>query len=298
MTDRIKIVESQQNLAGQQEGQSSCFSSKEAIAFFDTNFAKFLLLAELLQIQEFTELWREAREIPGKVMEAIRPKLEEISASLSPEARGALFSIGGTAFGLSDKDVQDEAQLAVAKLKFLEDVTNDFLRKEGIDYLPRLEVIVKPLGVPNLVYFMMTWDMKEWGIDRILAGPVAGPTRDLLESTFIRELTDLSPVEAMSETRAKINRRITRKISPLSRHIKQYKLAQRVHMWLRNVVLGETIAKIANEIEDAKPAGNKKEPSDWVKKQIRDASKILEVKRPPGRPRKGGVLRQWKLMAK
>lgn len=273
--------------------------SQEDVALLDTLLAKHLLVMELLQIQEFTKLWREAREIPGKVMEIIKPQLEDVFANLSTEARGAL-SIGEKAYGLYDKSALDEAETAAIRLKLIAEAVNNWAKKEGIepDYQPRLEAIVKPLGVANLVDVMKAWDIKAWGIDQISKGQIAGPASDLLESMIFRGLTDLSLVEALSETRAKINKRITRKISPLSRHIKQYKLAQRVHMWLRNVVLGETIAMIANELEDAKPVGNGKEPSDWIKKQIQDASRILGVKRPPGRPRKGGVLPYWKLMVK
>lgn len=291
----------QQNLTGQQEGQSSLFFSKEAITFLDTTFAKFLLLAELVEIAEFSGEWRRAKQIPEMIIKAINPRLKEILASLSPEASGAFMAMEGMAYALHDEDVRNEAELAATELKLLCDSVNDALQEAGIpaDYRARLEALVEPLGVPNLVDFMMVIDYHEWGLDQILPRPDAGPARDLLESTFIKELTDLSPMEALSQTRAAIKGRMTRKLRPLSRHMKQYKLHQRIQLWVRNVVYGESVATIAKELDrNTDRVATEFGSEEWVKRLIREASKILEVKRPPGRPRKGGVLRHWKLMVK
>jgi uncharacterized membrane protein len=273
--------------------------NREAITFFDTLLAKWLLLAELLQISEFAQLRSQARSIPEAVIKAIKPKLENILTGLSPEACGALIT-GEKAYSLYDRDALNEAEAAAIKLHLLTRAVNEFLEKERIkrDYQSRLEAIVKPLGVPGLVGVVMLLDLKEWGIDRIFTAQVAGPSRDLLESMFIRGLTDLSPVEAMSETQASLIRRMRRKVSPLSRHVKRYALQQRIRLWVRNVVHGESIHSIARELQNNVERPADAEPGEWVKRQIRDASKILEVKRPLGRPRKGGVLRYWKLMVK
>lgn len=275
--------------------------SQEAITFTDTLLAKVLLLDYLVQIPEFIQLWRQAREIPEAIMNTTRPRIMDIFANLSPGAREALV-IGEKAYSLYDQDTLNEAELAAAKLKLLGDTVNDDLRKAGtpVDYRSRLEALVEPLGVPALVDFMMVKDMKDWGVDRVLAGPVTEPARDLLESAFIRGLTDLSPMEAVSETQASIRRRVKRKISPLSRHMKRYALEQRIRLWVRNVVCGETIVKISDKIQDMQRVDTDvyTEPVEWIKKQIREASRILKVERPPGRPRKGGVLSHWKMMLK
>jgi len=269
--------------------------SHERIAFIDTLLAKFLLVSELLQISEFAALWGQAKEIPEQVVGIIKPKLEAIFINLSEEARGALL-LGGKAYDLYDNNAINEAEAAALGLKLLCNSVNGLLQKEGIqpEYRSDLEVLVKPLGVPDLVDVMMILDMKEWGIDRLLSGPVSGPTRDLLETILFRELTGLSPVEAISKTQISLRRRVRQKVGPLGRHLKRYALQRRVGLWVRNVVLGQTITDIACE-ESAITGFSSYE---WVKRQIREGNKILEVKRQPGRPRKGGVLRQWKLMAK
>ena len=89
-----------------------------------------------------------------------------------------------------------------------------------------------------------------------------------------------------------------REVSPLSRHFKRYALEQRIRLWVRNVVYGESIDSIGRELQNDADRPANTEPGDWLKKQIRDASKILGVRRLPGRPRKGGVLRHWKLIVK
>jgi hypothetical protein len=283
----------QQKLTSRQEGPSSPFSPKEAIRFLDTTVAKLFLLVELREIPEFSEEWRQAKQIPQMVIEAIMPELEEICANLSPEARGALLSLGEAAYGLYDKDTQDEAQLAATKLKPLEDAIIEGIKA---DYLSRLEALVEPLGVPGLVDYMRIMDCREWGLTQVSQGPVAGPLRDLVESSVFKAFTDLSPIEALSQTRPAIKRRITRKISPVTQHIKRYDLVQRIRLWVRNVVYGESIKDIASRLQaDLQRVEDKGYNRDqWIKKQIRDTSRILGFKRPPGRPRKGGVLRQWK----
>jgi len=74
----IEIKLAQKNTISQQEGQGSevsfgqCLKHKKTLPFshedvasVDTLLAKYLLVIELRQIPEFTELWRKAREIPG-----------------------------------------------------------------------------------------------------------------------------------------------------------------------------------------------------------------------------------------
>jgi hypothetical protein len=293
---QISIKRHYQFYEGKMIGKKTIPFSQENIDLTDALIAKHLLVGELIQIQEFIELWTEVREIHAKIIETVKPTLENLFAGLSPEARGALMSMEGTAYALYDEDVRKEAEIAAAKLKLVVEAVNDWAKEEEkeIDYRSSLEAIVKPLNVPDLGIFMMVWDIKLWGIYQISKGRIAGPASDLLESTIIRGLTDLSPIEAMSETRALFKQRIKRKISPLSRHLKLYALQRRIHLWVRNVVCGESIRQIAESMDPAVGYSS----DDWVRQQIRDASRILGVKRVTGRPRKGGVIRVWKLMAK
>ena len=58
--------------------------------------------------------------------------------------------------------------------------------------------------------------------------------------------------------------------------------------------MGETMAEIAG-----KECGIVGFSSlEWVETQIKEAGRLLEVKRRSGRPQKGGVLHHWKLMVR
>lgn len=304
-----------QNVISQQEDQNSKVSfeqglidkkatplSHEEIAFMDTLLAKYLLINELLQIYEFAELWEQAkRNIPGEVIKEIKSGLEDIFTDLSPEARGAL-SIGEKAYALYDENALNEAEAAAIRFKLLCDSLNAKMQNGDMQpkYSHDLEALVQPLGVPGLVDMMMFLDMKEWGIAQIFTGPIAGATRELLESKLLQDLIGLTPIQAISETRTSIRKRVRRNVSPLSRHFKRYALHQRIQLWVRNVVHGEPIRNIAfglrDEVNRIEDEGYDRD--SWIKKQIKDASRVLGFKRLSGRPRKGGVLRQWKLMVK
>lgn len=270
--------------------------SQEVIASADTMMAKCLLVLALAEVDEFTVLWKQAKQNPELIIKAIKPELEEIARSLSPAGRGSLLAANGEVMGLYDEHTEAEALLVATKLNRLGDAVNEFCQNKGIasDYLPILKLLVEPLGVPDLADVILAYDIKEWGIDRILAGPIDGLAHDLLASRIIQDLTDLSLADAFSETRTQFNQRLMHKVGPLARHVKKYSLLQRIQLWVRNVIYGESIRQIAESmVPDVGYSSD-----EWVKQQIRDASRILGVKRLTGRPRKGGVIRDWKLMAK
>ena len=81
-------------------------------------------------------------------------------------------------------------------------------------------------------------------------------------------------------------------------HLRRHHLRTRIDLWVINVVNGITYAKIAGVLTDIeKRVAVGESPYEWVRHQVQDASRLLGVSR-RGRPRKGGVLRQWKLMGK
>jgi len=167
--------------------------SKEDIDSIDSLIAKTLLVIELLNIPEFRMLWQQARSIPEVVITAVKPNLELIFAGLSPEGRGALLAGEKAALFYPEATV-DEAKKVMIRLQYLKEI-DEVLVKAGVqlDYQPRLEALVRSLGVPALADTMRLLDVKEWGIDKLMAGPIEGPYRDLLESMFIRGMTDLGP---------------------------------------------------------------------------------------------------------
>ena len=133
----------------------------------------------------------------------------------------------------------------------------------------------------------------------MLHGPIAGPSPDLLQNAAIRALTDLSPVEAATETPGRLRQRARRKVAPLRWHMKRYHLAERIQLWVRNVVYGQSIGSIANELQlDEEREAHGEVPDEWIKRQIHGITGILGAKRRSGRPRKGGVLRVWKSIGK
>jgi len=275
--------------------------SRETIYFIDTFLAKGLLVVELCQIPEFIALWQRARQtVPTEVMEIALSHLNEIFGNLSPEALGALL-MGEGAHLFYDQVAISQAEEAAMKLHRMSIAVDDALKKARVEvsYRADLENLVKPLGVPNLVDIMIVLDFEQWGVINVLRNrPVGGFLREYLEATLLKEFTGLGLLELATESKSRLEQRVRRRIAPLSRHLKRYYLRQRIQLWVRNVVYGEPIRDIASRLQDdlqrARDAGYLRE--EWVKRQIREASKILEVKRPPGRPPKGGVLRVWKLM--
>lgn len=141
--------------------------SREAVENIDTLLAKYQLLAELCQIPEFDHLWRDACRIPEQVVEVIRPRITKIFETMSAEGRGALL-MGEKAHTLYDKTAINEAQERLSKLNSLCRAVDQVLQEKGIqpDYRPKLEVVVEPLSVPDLVDVMMLLDTKQWGLKR------------------------------------------------------------------------------------------------------------------------------------
>lgn len=272
------------------EDTKTCPLSKEDIFFIDNALARFYLVAELVQIPEFCGVWAQARQTQELLITAVKPRLEAVGSGLSPDARGALI-MGESACGLYDRATLLEAEVAAGKIS---DINTD-LRTS--DYHARLQTLTEPLAVPGMMELMEILDyVRGWGLHHTLQGPIAGPASDLLEAFVIRGLTELSPSEAMAETRAQIARRIGQKVSPLMLHMERYGLAQRIQLWVQNVVYGESIFSIADRLQRSDARDAPTEPGEWVRQQVREASRILGVKRVSGRPRKGGVLRYWKLM--
>lgn len=139
--------------------------SREAIESTDTLLARSLLLVELCQIREFIQLWQAARQIPGRVIEVIRPRLKQVFQAMSAEGRGALL-MGEKAYSLYDEAAVNEAnevRKAVMELYCISKAVKEVLQKPGIqaNYQSSLEALVEPLGVPGLVDMMMGFDMKE-----------------------------------------------------------------------------------------------------------------------------------------
>jgi hypothetical protein len=221
--------------------------SREDINTVDTMLAKCLLVWELLQIPEFVELWERARKEPRNILTAIAPVLENINAGLSPEGRGA-FLLGSSVFDLYDQNARVEAVVAAVRLGNLAKQVNDSLCVQGIhlNYRSDIQALVEPLGIPGFADVMMVWGIGTWDLNWV-NGPVEGHGRDMLESMVVRGLTDLSPVEVIAETPSLFNKRVSQKMSSISRHLKQYNLPQRIHLWVRSVVMGETMAEIAGK---------------------------------------------------
>ena len=275
---------------------SSSSFQREDLSVIDNWLARFFLAAELLRIPEFRDCWAQAREAQEPLARAVKPKLEAIGASLSPEGRGALLmnqaGHGLAAYGLYEAEALREAEAAARGISAIEVAWRE------ADYRSRLQALVEPLGVPGLADAMEILDNAEgWKLHQYMAGPVAGPMSDLLEAFIVRGLTGLSPAEAMSETKGQIARRIERKLHHIRLHFTRYGLARRITLWVQNVVYGESIDSIAKRLPGDGNREMDAHPYEWVKQQIREASEILGAERRSGRPRKGGVLRHWKLMS-
>lgn len=271
---------------------------KETIWLTDRTLARCYLIARLSEIQEFETLWERIRQRPVALMEIFRPHLSEYLNGLSPAGRGALATFGTNVFALYDNDARCEA---VAAWKFIN--VPDEVELNGhmvnAEYQAQLEVLVKPLGIPDLSLTMIIVDAQSMGLNRIIfdSGPIEGPFREILETKVMTFLTDLSPSGLARETPGRIRDRMELKSAPLRRHLKRFNLAGRIDLWVMNVVYGVTYEEIAGVLQDDEQymaAGQG--PYEWVRKQVRDANHLFDVTR-RGRPRKGGVLRQWKLMA-
>ena len=146
---------------------------------------------------------------------------------------------------------------------------------------------------------MIIVDAKSLGLTRIIydSGPIEGPYLEILEMKVMTFLTDLSPSGLAKETPGRVRKRMELKSAPLRRHLKRFNLSERIDLWVMNVVYGMTYGEIAVVLQDDEQyLAVGESPYEWVRKQVRDANHLFDVTR-KGRPRKGGVLRQWKLMA-
>ena len=276
---------------------------REVIAGIDQLLARYYLLHFLENVPEFAQLWDRARAVPSQVMEALKPFLQEHFAKMTPAGRGAFIVSQGAAFSLYDADAQAEAEMAWSLLMRIKNSADRVLREGGVedDYLNRLESLVEPLGVSGLAELMVIRDYCEWGLDRLVydAGPTEGPGIDLLKMATFRHLTDLGPAGLARETHSQIRRRMERKVGPLSAHMKKFHLGKRISLWGLNVVYGYTFEQIAYAFQHYPGwSGNGNSPWAQVKKEIQEAARLLGVPRPRGAPRKGGLVRHWKMMLK
>jgi hypothetical protein len=166
----------------------------------------------------------------------------------------------------------------------------------SVSYRTGLDSLLQPLGVPDLTELLMAWDQHVWGWDRVIhgTGPIAGPFRDLLEIEMMKGITDLGPVKLAKESPRQVRRRMEQKVAPLKHHHFRgdgpfHGLRQRIRLWALNNVYGKTLSGIAETLElDESRIANGVPTHRWAEEQVRDATRILGVKVPSGRPRKGG----------
>jgi len=270
--------------------------SKEEVLFVDREIAKHYLVSKLCEIPEFLDLWESARSIPTAVIDAIRPILEKRFASMSGDGRGALAASDGSIFDLYNDTARHEAVETRRVVAEGFKAAEDELRRRGFEsnYQEEIRRLVDPLGVPDLDITLMVWTANEWGLDRLIydSGPIQGPFCTMIETELLGGMTDLSPAEIASTSSAKFLNRVRHKVAPLRRHHQRYELWRRVELWVRHKVLGDPIGLIAGASKSGEGG-----PESWVRQRIREATRVLGAKVPPGRPKKGGVLRLWKTMA-
>jgi hypothetical protein len=309
---------------------ASAFSS-DAIEDADRLFGKVFLILELFQIPEFLRLWAKAFEKQYIAVESIIACHRTALDQISPEGREAFTgravvqiqaAEGRKAFIITESGAEAARRYgakAVLEACVVTNVLNEATKQLGqiigdqiddmgsVSYRVALENLVGPLGVPGLPIIIMTLEGVARGWHERLASVCAidgslreGWLRDQLEAHVLKGLTDLSPAQLAKEPPRRIRRRMAQKIAPLKRHYFRgdgpfRSLRQRIHLWVRNKVLGETISEIAQDLQsDESRSVAGVSPQSWVEQQIGEATRILGAKVSSGRPRKGGMLRQWK----
>lgn len=279
-------------------------SLRDEIQFLDKQIARHYLVSRLSEIPEFVTIWERARAGVSDLMDALEPILTDYFKTLSPMVRGALMSgmFGGGVWLMHDEKARDETLQVFQVLQTTVGHVQT-LRKQlepGLGYKAKLEELAAPLSVPGLVDVLVMHDATRWGVDRLIydSGPIEGPLRDWLEQTILKDATGLSPAGLALETPGRIRQRLQARTQPLRRHLNRYHLKRRIDLWVMNVVYGQTYEQITLllQAEGDQPGNPDNNPHYWIRRQIRDARILLDMKR-MGRPRKGGVLRQWKLAA-
>jgi hypothetical protein len=303
----------------------------ERVEATDRLLGKILLILELFEIPEFRRLWGKAFEKQYRVVEGIIACHQAALNQISPEGREAFTRQavvqiqapeGRTVFAITESGAEVLSSYgpkafyeALVVTKALNEATKQLEQSIGdqIDdmgsasYRVALENLVGPLGVPNLALIIMALDWKVWGwyerlanvypMDRSLRE--GGWLREQLEAAVLKGLTDLSPAQLAKESPGRIRRRMERKVAPLMRRYFRGGepfdvLRQRIHLWIRNKVYGETLTEIARDLQsDESRRATGVSPQSWVEQQIGEATHILGAKVSSGRPRKGGVLRRW-----
>lgn len=279
----------------------SGFDSELAIKLGDNWQARQLLVKELSQIPEFVELWDRVRATVSPRMQELMTGLHSALREMSPEGRAAFIAFAIAAFESHPEyyalcsDVHKQELLpALGIVQKMLQVAREPVSREvnslnlGSNYMDCLDSMVKPLCVPGLAGELMLVDAMKWGFDVEWFLPIDGPIAYIYEGTYLRQLAGLSTMDASEEPPGRVRRNTLTTLAPVRRHIKRYDLPQRIHLWVRNKVYGETIEHVANSLG---LAGN----FEWVKQQIHEATRDLGAKVPVRRPPKGGGLRWWKM---
>ena len=281
------------------------------ISEIDHLIGKIFLVWELFQIGEFVALWWPALQRQSRAMQAIPKDFADRMTRTSPEGREAFIAITSEseAWRMHSEEAIEEARILVDYLVASADKASLELGEQidwhgSVSYRTTLEYLVAPLGVPGLTEAIIAWDMGVfgWRMDEAIFADTSGPFKEYLEQGILRTLTELSPADLARETPGRIRGRMERKVAPLRRHYFSgaepfQGLRQRIHLWVLNKVHGKTIFKVTQSLgSNEGRIDNGEYPESWVQEQIKDANRILRAKLPRGRPRKGGVLRQWKTM--
>ena len=268
----------------------------ESIEVFDRWQALILVAWALRAVpDDFVRLWRPAYDrLAAAVREAL-PEIVRRLADLSPEGRGAAIAFGSPSLLLQPEAAQLEG---VSFRAALEQLFGTHAGAAFASYLSTIDELLEPLAVEGLADILLLIDLKEIGLFEQLkeAGGVAGRWWDALETGLLRDITGLGPADLAKTTPGRIRERIRRKSGPLARHMKTYDLEQRVLLWIRNKVSGDTQAEIALQLQEAGKVATGGDPEARIRKHVQDINKLFRV-HPLGRPRKGGALAYWNQLA-
>ena len=309
----------------------SAVNAEQVVEFWDKEASRFILVFHLDQIPEFKELWARARTLLDAAMPVFNKGLQVYLEKLSPMGRGAFLASQGPLLGLYDDDAHAEGTRAAlfvelsekllnlvisappdvqtlgnlqdvlpagtldpTDIKALEGLLNEVLRATAAprapsshgNYRNELEEVAVPLGVPGLADILLLLDMRRWGTTQVVvaAGPVEGPIVDQIQMMILKGL-GIPPLDMANRRQAL--KRSQRALSPATYHLQRKDLIQPIGFWVLNKVYGKTLTQIAQS-QNFDP--------EWVREQVREATRLLQAQVPTGRPRKEGVLRQWQMM--
>jgi hypothetical protein len=255
-----------------------------------------LIAIRLKEIPEFREWWLPAFAEMESFAASQKQRIDDLTANLSAEGRGAAAAATSPAFRNLERGAQLEALVYFYQLgQGLDDIAS----LQWDRYRRRIHELVRPLRLQGIAEVMFAIDFLALGLmgDVKPKSAVDDPRQRQLADLISRGLSGLAHDELSQLSPARRRKMIKPQIGRVSRHMKTFNLIDRIDFWIANKVHGLPIREIANMAQDDGALAPGVDRYATIRRYIRQTNQILGYEA-VGRPRPGGAVAQWKLLTK